>query len=288
MVKHLVFLGLICVPCFFVVVEGWCGRTAHLRVKTTATILFSSSPVESSSSSMRLSEIKLELQQRKVDYSDCFDKESLVLRLIDSRKNNKHSNDGVHKNCDDSSSSNTYEGKKQETLSNEDLFDRDAALSELKTKTVRELREELGRRRIPRTGLFEKEDIILALVDAREKASVYSATGLLTPGEVSDLNSSNVKKEIDFSGGGLLLVDIYATWCGPCKMLAPILSEIASEEKDNIRIIKMDSDKYPDLATTLKVGGLPTLVMYKGSNEINRLEGAPTKEQLQVWIENNR
>lgn len=248
---------------------------------------------------MRLSEIKSELQDRKVDYSDCFDKESLVLRLIDVRQNNRNGNgddddDDDDKSRDNSSSSNinTNKGKAQESsspkLSNEDVFDRDKALEELKGKTVRELREELGARRIPRAGLFEKKDIISALVNAREIASVYSATGLLTPGEVSDLDSSNVKKEIEFSSSGLLLLDVYATWCGPCKMLAPILSEIASEEKDNIRIIKMDSDKYPDLASELKVGGLPTLFLFQGGNEVDRLEGAPPKEQLEGWIQNHR
>mmetsp|Transcript_45710 Transcript_45710/g.49349 ORF Transcript_45710/g.49349 Transcript_45710/m.49349 type:complete len:329 (-) Transcript_45710:1023-2009(-) len=265
----------------------------HIQVKTTT--LFSSSvesSVESSSSpnisTMKLSEIKSELKERKINFSDCFDKESLVLRLTDARQNNKKCNN--IKYCDDDGSNNNKKRNEEKitpslsTPSSKDEFDRDAALEELKGMRVRELREELGRRRIPRAGLFEKEDIISALLEARAKSSVYSATGLLTPGEVSDLDSSTVKKEIDFPGSGLLLLDIYATWCGPCQMIAPILIEIASKEKDKLRIIKMDSDKYPAFASELKVGGFPTLVLFQGGNEIDRLEGAPTKVQLQEWI----
>jgi len=245
---------------------------------------------------MRLSEIKSELKERKIDFSDCFDKESLVLRLVDARQNNKKcSNIKYYDDDNDDDGSNKNEEGNEEEIksslsspSSEDEFDRDAALEELKGMRVRELREELGRRRIPRVGLFEKEDIISALLEARAKSSVYSATGLLAPGEVSDLDSSTVKKEIDFPGSGLLLVDIYATWCGPCQMIAPILIEIASEENDKLRIIKMDSDKYPALASELKVGGFPTLVLFQGGNEIDRLEGAPTKEQLQEWINSHR
>lgn len=167
-------------------------------------------------------------------------------------------------------------------------FDRSKALEELKGMRVRELREELGRRRIPRAGLFEKEDIVKALLEAREKASVYCSTGLVTPGEVSDLMEVDVKKEMDFVGSGLLLVDVYATWCGPCQMIAPLLKEIASDEGDKIRIIKMDSDKNPTLSSELKVGGLPTLVLFSNGNEIDRLEGAPNKEQLVGWIKSHR
>lgn len=302
---------LVFLSCFKLVVRGWYLPTQqanrllsarpitvnksfgsdriNIQIKTTT--LFSSS-VESSSSpnisTMKLSEIKSELKERKFNFSDCFDKESLVLRLADARQNNKKCNS--IKYCDDDGSNNNKKITEENITSSlsspscKDEFDRDAALEELKGMRVRELREELGRRRIPRAGLFEKEDIISALLEARAKSSVYSATGLLTPGEVSDLDSSTVKKEIDFPGSGLLLVDIYATWCGPCQMIAPILLEIASEEKDKLRIIKMDSDKYPALASELKVGGFPTLVLFQGGNEIDRLEGAPTKVQLQEWI----
>jgi len=228
---------------------------------------------------MRLSEIKAELKERNVDFSDCFDKESMVSKLANARINNIHD--------DNSSNDGDGDDSEEKTGQTKGEFDREAALEELKGMRVRELREELGRRRISRAGLFEKEDLVNALLEARAVASVFSATSLLTPGEVADLPEEDVRKEIDHPGS-LLLLDVYATWCGPCQMIAPFLKEIAAEQGDQLRIIKMDSDKYPKLSSELKVQGLPTLVLFQGGNEINRIEGAPTKEQLMGWIDSHR
>ena len=270
------------------------GKTA--RTQTTTPMFLSPENSEAGSveeepstmaqevSGMRLSEIKAELKERNVDFSDCFDKESMVSKLADARINNisntndnSGNDDGVDQDDD-----------KEETAENTTgEFDREAALNELKSMRVRELREELGRRRISRAGLFEKEDLVNALVEARAVASVFSATGMLTPGEVAELPEAEVRKEINHPGS-LLLLDVYATWCGPCQMIAPFLKEIAAEQGDQLRIVKMDSDKNPGLSSELKVQGLPTLVLFEGGNEINRIEGGPTKEQLMGWIDSHR
>lgn len=242
---------------------------------------------------MRLSEIKAELKERKVDFSDCFDKESMVAKLADARANNIDNSKGGTEDSDDDNddgSDGSDDGSDDEESSattGPKPFDREAALEELQGMRVRELREELGQRRISRAGLFEKEDLVRALVEARAVASVFSGTGLLTPGEVSDLGESDVQKEIDHPGGPMLL-DVYATWCGPCQMIAPVLKEIAADEGDKLRVVKMDSDQNQSLASKLGVNGLPTLVLFKGGEEIDRLEGAPTKEQLVGWIESRR
>jgi thioredoxin 1 len=226
---------------------------------------------------MRLSEIKSELKERNIDFSDCFDKESMVLKLAEARANNI---DNWEEESPPSPSS-------PNKAASDEAFDREKALEELKGMRVRELREELGRRRIPRAGLFEKEDLINALLEARAIASVYSGTGMMTPGEVSELSETDVQTEMDHPGT-LLLLDVYATWCGPCQMIAPILKEIAAEEGAKLRVVKMDSDQNQVLASKLKVNGLPTLVLFKGGDEIDRLEGAPTKEQLMGWIDSRR
>ena len=242
------------------------------------------STTEEDVSKMRLSEIKSELQDRKIDFSDCFDKESMVAKLTEARANNiDNSNDaGDEDSADEETSSETIDAP-----SSSEEFDREKALAELQGMRVRELREELGRRRISRAGLFEKEDLVNALLEARAIASVYSGTGLLTPGEVAELMADDVQKEMDHAGS-LLLLDVYATWCGPCQMIAPFLKEIAAEEGDQLRIVKMDSDKNQELAGKLRVSGLPTLVLFQGGTEIDRLEGAPSKEQLKGWIESKR
>lgn len=72
-----------------------------------------------------------------------------------------------------------------------------------------------------------------------------------------------------------LLVDVYATWCGPCKLIAPMLEEIAAKLGARARIAKMDADEEEELSTELRVAGLPTLIFVRGGEEVYRLEGAP-------------
>lgn len=279
----------------FSAVETSSGETA----RTTTTLFLSSENPEAGSgeeelstmvqevSGMRLSEIKAELKERIVDFSDCFDKESMVSKLADARINNIDNKNDSRGNGEDESDGGDDEDKGENAENSTGDFDREAAQEQLKGMRVRELREELGRRRISRAGLFEKEDLVNALLEARAVASVFSATGVLTPGEVTELPEDDVRKEIDHPGS-LMLLDVYATWCGPCQMIAPFLKEIAAEQGDQLRIVKMDSDKNPGLSSELKVQGLPTLVLFQGGNEVNRIEGAPTKEQLMGWIDSHR
>lgn len=62
------------------------------------------------------------------------------------------------------------------------------------------------------------------------------------------------------------LVDFYATWCGPCKMMTPILQELKGDLGDNIKIIKVNVDKYPELAAHFHVQGVPTLALFQNGN----------------------
>jgi thioredoxin len=77
-----------------------------------------------------------------------------------------------------------------------------------------------------------------------------------------------------------VLVDFYATWCGPCQMMAKILEQVNIQMKDQLRIIKIDSDKYPELATQYEIHALPTLVLFKQGKPIERIEGVVRAEQL--------
>jgi thioredoxin len=79
---------------------------------------------------------------------------------------------------------------------------------------------------------------------------------------------------------GTLLVDFYATWCGPCQMMAGILDEVNAEMNQSVKIVKIDTDKYPDLAAQHQVYSLPTLVLFKAGQPVDRIEGVISAKQL--------
>jgi thioredoxin len=77
-----------------------------------------------------------------------------------------------------------------------------------------------------------------------------------------------------------LLVDFYATWCGPCRMLAPILDQVQALLRGKVQIVKIDTDRYPDLASHYEIHALPTLVLFKKGQPVERIEGVMPPEQL--------
>ncbi|MBL4836347.1 MAG: thioredoxin [Kordiimonadaceae bacterium] len=81
-----------------------------------------------------------------------------------------------------------------------------------------------------------------------------------------------------------VLVDFWAQWCGPCKMIGPILEEI-SGERDDIIIVKMDIDENPETPTGFGVRSIPTMLIFKGGESIATTMGAKPKAQLSQWID---
>jgi thioredoxin 1 len=77
-----------------------------------------------------------------------------------------------------------------------------------------------------------------------------------------------------------VLVDFWAEWCGPCKMIAPILEEIASEQSGKLRIGKLNVDDNPDIARRFEVMAIPTLILFKDGEPAKRIVGAKGKNQL--------
>ena len=78
---------------------------------------------------------------------------------------------------------------------------------------------------------------------------------------------------------GIVLVDFWAPWCGPCKMVAPILNDIA-ESENNLTIAKVNVDQNQPLAQKFKVRNIPTLIMFKDGVEVHRFVGVKTKKQI--------
>ena len=86
------------------------------------------------------------------------------------------------------------------------------------------------------------------------------------------------------SNNNLVLVDFYAEWCGPCKMLAPIIAEIKEELKDKVYVIKVNVDQEDELADKFGIYSIPTLVLIKDGKEIDRKTGYNTKQIITDWI----
>lgn len=84
-----------------------------------------------------------------------------------------------------------------------------------------------------------------------------------------------------------VLVDFWAEWCGPCKMIAPILNEIADEYAGKITVCKMDVDANTDTPAKFGIRGIPTLILFKGGNSAAQKVGAVSKSQLIQFIDAN-
>lgn len=84
-----------------------------------------------------------------------------------------------------------------------------------------------------------------------------------------------------------VLVDFWAEWCGPCKMVAPILDEIADEYSGKLKVVKLDIDSNPAMPRRFGVRGIPTLMVYKAGEVEATKVGAVTKSQLAAFIDSN-
>ena len=85
-----------------------------------------------------------------------------------------------------------------------------------------------------------------------------------------------------------VLVDFFATWCSPCKMMSPILEDVKNRVGENANIIKIDVDKNPQAAATYQVRGVPTLILFKNGNPLWRQSGVVPANELEKLINENK
>lgn len=95
------------------------------------------------------------------------------------------------------------------------------------------------------------------------------------------VTKENFEREV-LQAAQTVLVDFFATWCGPCKMVAPIVKEIADEGK--AKVCKIDVDEQPELAIRYGVDSIPTLLVFKNGALVNRAVGYRSKEQLEALL----
>lgn len=88
------------------------------------------------------------------------------------------------------------------------------------------------------------------------------------------------------NGNQLTLVDFYATWCGPCKMMHPVLEQLKADLGDSIRIIKLDVDKSGDIAEAYRIQSVPTLMLFREGETLWRQSGAMRLADLKATISN--
>ena len=100
------------------------------------------------------------------------------------------------------------------------------------------------------------------------------------------LNEKNFKQEV-LDTEQPVLVDFWAPWCGPCKMMAPILDELASDLDGKVKIGKLNTDENPSVAANYGITGIPTLILFKNGNPEDRIVGVLPKEEIQKKIDSN-
>lgn len=101
--------------------------------------------------------------------------------------------------------------------------------------------------------------------------------------EVKNIKQDEFEKEV-LQSEIPVLVDIWAPWCGPCKMLGPVVEEVASES-DTFQVVKINADESPEISQQYRVFSIPTLLVFKGGKEVKRSVGVIPKAEIKALVE---
>lgn len=101
---------------------------------------------------------------------------------------------------------------------------------------------------------------------------------------MQEITDQNFKEEV-MEAKTPVLIDFFAIWCGPCKMLMPILEGLEKEYEGKVKIVKIDVDASPDTSNQFGIQSIPTLVFMKDGREIERLSGFKSKEELKAKLD---
>ncbi len=104
--------------------------------------------------------------------------------------------------------------------------------------------------------------------------------------KIVHISDASFREEV-LDANGPVLIDYWAEWCGPCKMIAPVLDELAEEYVGRVKIVKLNIDDNPETPPKYGIRGIPTLMLFKDGNVEATKVGAVSKSQLADFIENN-